>query len=214
MITPPSQPGCTIVTGPARSGKSDRAEQLAAASGRSVVYVATSQIDPADREWADRVDEHRRRRPAEWTTIEAPLDLAEAIAATPIAACVLVDSLGTWVANWLDRDPETWQAACTALAACLFPDPSIDRSSGDRPRPTSPTQTSRQIILVAEETGWGIVPAYASGRLFRDRLGRLVRDLAARADRVELVVAGWAIDLRSIGQAVVNPATPEKMSQT
>lgn len=182
-----------VVTGPARSGKSERAEQWAAGCGRSVVYLATAQREAGDAEWQERLAAHRRRRPPTWETIEVPEALPTAIAQSPADACLLVDSLGTWVANLLDLPEPDWAAAVETLLTSLEPG-----LVGGESRPVA----NRLVILVAEETGWGVVPAYASGRLFRDRLGTLVRRVAARADRVELVVAGWAVDLRAIGQLV------------
>jgi adenosylcobinamide kinase/adenosylcobinamide-phosphate guanylyltransferase len=55
------------------------------------------------------------------------------------------------------------------------------------------------VILVAEETGWGVVPAYATGRLFRDRLGHLIRRVGAIAHTVYLVTGGYAVNLSEIG---------------
>jgi adenosylcobinamide kinase/adenosylcobinamide-phosphate guanylyltransferase len=59
-------------------------------------------------------------------------------------------------------------------------------------------QTQSTVILVAEETGWGIVPDYSIGRLFRDRLGYLTRQIGTIADGVYLVVAGYALNLRQV----------------
>jgi len=175
----------TIVTGPARSGKSEWAESLARRSGRSVIYIATSQLDPADAEWADRVAQHRQRRPVEWQSWDVPIELGAALATVPEGSCVLVDSLGTWAANWLDRPATDWQQACEALQTVC-------------------AQTRSMLIFVAEETGWGIVPAFPSGRLFRDRLGRLVRDLGSQSGACYLVTAGFAVNLRVIGTALVD----------
>ena len=55
------------------------------------------------------------------------------------------------------------------------------------------------VILVGEETGWGVVPAYPAGRLFRDRLGTLVRQIGAIADNVYLVTGGYALELSVLG---------------
>ncbi|HEX5191454.1 MAG TPA: bifunctional adenosylcobinamide kinase/adenosylcobinamide-phosphate guanylyltransferase [Solirubrobacteraceae bacterium] len=80
----------TLVIGGVRSGKSARAEALAAATGRPVRYVATA--DPE--QMADRVAAHRARRPPHWETAEAgatlPLDFR---------GCILLDGLGVWLAR-------------------------------------------------------------------------------------------------------------------
>lgn len=183
-IAPPSWSRVTVVTGPARSGKSEWAEHLADRSQQPVIYIATSQLDPSDREWADRVAQHRQRRPPHWQSWDVPIDLPAAVIQAPADSCLLVDSLGTWVANWLDRPADDWQPVCQELIEA------IDQCH------------TRQItlILVAEETGWGVVPAYPLGRLFRDRLGRLVRELGSRAGACYLVTGGFAVNLRAIGQ--------------
>ena len=55
------------------------------------------------------------------------------------------------------------------------------------------------VIAVSEQIGWDVVPVAASARLFRDTMGRMAQRLARRADRVYLVVAGYALDLRAQG---------------
>jgi adenosylcobinamide kinase/adenosylcobinamide-phosphate guanylyltransferase len=52
------------------------------------------------------------------------------------------------------------------------------------------------IVLVANEVGFGIVPDSALGRRFRDLQGLLNQRIAARADRVVLVVAGLPLILK------------------
>jgi adenosylcobinamide kinase/adenosylcobinamide-phosphate guanylyltransferase len=169
-----------LVTGPSRSGKSEWAEDLAAQTGKPVIYVATSQLDPTDLEWRSRVQRHRDRRPPDWQTQAVPLKLAEAIQAAPADHCLLVDSLGTWLTNCLEQPEETWEKTGQTLLSTL-------------------QSTSNSIILVAEETGWGVVPAYPLGRTFRDRLGHLTRQISAIADAVYLVTAGYALNLSQLG---------------
>lgn len=176
-------PPLILVTGPTRSGKSEWAESLALASGQPVVYVATSTVNPDDPEWQARIATHRQRRPSHWHTLEVPMGLAEAIGTGQAQDYWLVDSLGTWLANGLDQSDSAWQQTQAHLLSHL-------------------AQRQQAIVLVAEETGWGVVPAYLLGRTFRDRLGNLTREIGAIADAVYLVVAGYAVDLRVIGQAV------------
>ena len=93
----------------------------------------------------------------------------------------MVDSLGTWVANLLDRSDDEWLELSRELLTQL--------------------KTSlATIVLVAEETGWGVVPAYPSGRLFRDRLGMLSRQIGTSADVVYLVTGGRVLNLAELGQ--------------
>lgn len=182
----------TLVTGPSRSGKSRWAEHLAENWGLPVIYVATSPPDPADPEWQARIRQHQQRRPPHWRTLEPPLDLVALCHNPPPNACLLVDSLGTWVAQFLELNAAEWLTLQTQLVSALkiIPTP---------------------IILVAEEVGWGVVPAYPSGRLFRDRLGELVQAIGAIADQVYLVTGGWAVNLTQLGQPVPRTAIPDSV---
>lgn len=169
-----------LVTGPARSGKSEWAETLAMRSGKPVVYVATAQVDPDDLEWRSRIEQHQQRRPCEWQTLQVPITLAATIQDSVQSTCLLVDSLGTWVANFLDQDDEAWEITSAKLLESLLNCPA-------------------DVILVAEETGWGVVPAYPIGRKFRDRLGTLCRRLGAIANPVFLVTGGHVLNLSLLG---------------
>ncbi|MBZ8181260.1 bifunctional adenosylcobinamide kinase/adenosylcobinamide-phosphate guanylyltransferase [Oscillatoria salina] len=180
-----------LVTGPARSGKSEWAEYLAIQTGKTVTYVATAEIDPGDREWHERIAQHCQRRPADWQILEIPRELTATIRASEPSSCLLVDSLGTWVANLLSEEDSTWEKTYLDLFA------SLETGAGT-------------IIFVAEETGWGVVPAYASGRKFRDRLGRLVRELGVRAESVYLVTGGMVLNLSSLGRPL--PTQPPTRS--
>lgn len=176
-----------MVTGPTRSGKSEWAETLAMQSGKSVIYLATAQVDSADSEWCLRIEKHRCRRPINWVTLEAPHQLVETIATVAAGSCLLVDSLGTWVANLLEQDNTSWEETVRNFLL------SLEQFSGD-------------VILVAEETGWGVVPAYPLGRAFRDRLGSLIRQLGAIADSVYLVTGGYVLDLSTLGSPLPPPS--------
>jgi adenosylcobinamide kinase/adenosylcobinamide-phosphate guanylyltransferase len=173
-----------LVTGPARSGKSEWAEMLALRSGKAVTYVATAQIDPTDGEWQARIAQHQRRRPSNWQTLDistnSPRGLGEVLEAASENSCLLVDSLGTWLANGLEQDDATWAKAVQSLLE------SLEHKVCD-------------VIFVAEETGWGIVPAYPLGRTFRDRLGSLTRRVGAIANPVYLVTAGHILNLSVLG---------------
>lgn len=177
-----------LVTGSAKSGKSEWAENLAFESGKPVIYVATAMSDPTDSEWLGRIEQHRDRRPSDWVTLEVPQNLAETIKTTPAFSCLLVDSLGTWVANLLEEDNTSWDSTQQNLILTLE------------------QLASKDAIIVAEETGWGVVPAFATGRLFRDRLGNLIRRLGAIADPIYLVTGGHVLNLSKLGFPL--PKTP------
>lgn len=155
----------TLVLGGARSGKSAVAERLTAALPGPVTYVATAAADEADDDMAARIEEHRRRRPAAWATVEAAGgDLIGVLARA--AGTVLVDSLGPWVAR-LDGFAADEDALCRVLRA---------REGAS--------------VVVSDEVGLGVHPSTAAGREFRDALGSLNQALAGVADDVLLVVAG------------------------
>jgi adenosylcobinamide kinase / adenosylcobinamide-phosphate guanylyltransferase len=175
-----------LVTGAARSGKSEWAERLAVKSGKQVVYVATAKIDATDAEWQARIGQHRQRRPGTWQTIERPESLSALMNTAAADQCLLIDSLGTWVAGFLEDAEELWLSEEAKLLASL-------------------QAPQAMVILVAEETGWGVVPAYALGRLFRDRLGTLTRKIGSIADPVYLVAAGRVLNLTELGKPLDSP---------
>ena len=164
--------------GGARSGKSAFAEGLALekAGANSITYVATAEI--FDDEMAERVALHRQRRGPNWHLVEAPVDLAGAIATADTPDSVLlIDCLSVWVTNLLVKDMDIDAASANLLAA-------LQKASG----------TS---VLVASETGLGIVPDNRLSRRFRDANGRLNQALAADAHEVFFVVAGIASKIKS-----------------
>ncbi|MGI0480434.1 bifunctional adenosylcobinamide kinase/adenosylcobinamide-phosphate guanylyltransferase [Geminocystis sp. CENA526] len=169
-----------LVTGGANSGKSEWGESLAIESQKSVVYIATATKNDDDAEWTQKILEHQQRRPKYWQTLEIPLFLGSSIEPITEDNCILIDSLGTWVANWLEKDEVLWQQEVEKFRSSLENSPC-------------------EIILIAEETGWGIVPAYELGRLFRTRLGKLTRLMGGIANTVYLTIGGYAVDISKIG---------------
>ena len=166
-------PKLTFVIGGARSGKSRYAESLIAARQPPWAYVATAEA--LDAEMAERIAAHRARRGSQWRTIEAPRDLAAALKECETTP-VLVDCLTLWLSNHLlaDADIDLEMARLEdALAAAKTP-----------------------IVLIANEVGSGIVPDHPLGRRFRDLQGLLNQRIAARADRVILMVAGLPLALK------------------
>ncbi len=174
-----------LITGPTRSGKSEWAETLAKKLDQPVVYVATALENPDDLQWQQRIEKHRLRRPSHWQTLSVPYDLCLTIEQAKPPCYLLIDSLGTWVANELEQDEDSWQAIATRLLT------SVEKASVD-------------IIFVAEETGWGVVPAYPLGRLFRDRLGHLTRQLGTIVDTTYLVTGGHVLNLSLLGEPLTN----------
>lgn len=170
----------TLVLGGARSGKTRHGLLLAEqhrATGLQTIYVATAEA--RDDEMQARIDQHKHERDAQWTTVDAPRDLVDAIASnsTP-ETCLLIDCLTLWATNLLlsEKDIATESASLiTHLKTAPGP-----------------------IILVSNEVGLGIVPDNALARQFRDIAGRLNQDVATVADRVIFVAAGLPLVLKGL----------------
>ena len=159
--------------GGARSGKSRYAESLVTALPPPWLYVATAEA--GDSEMVARVAAHQARRGPSWTTIETPRNVAETLG-THADTPTLVDCLTLWLSNVMLADADV--------------DAEIEQLDGALARAAAP------IVLVANEVGFGIVPDSALGRRFRDLQGLLNQQIAARADRVVLVVAGLPLILK------------------
>lgn len=157
----------TLVLGGARSGKSRFAESLIARHPPPWFYIATAEA--GDAEMAARIAAHKARRGMDWTTIETPRDLAGALAQHGNGP-VLVDCLTLWLSNLMLADADI-------DAAVAWLEHAVEHARGP-------------VVLVANEVGSGVVPENALARRFRDLQGQLNQRLAARADRVVLVVAG------------------------
>jgi adenosylcobinamide kinase / adenosylcobinamide-phosphate guanylyltransferase len=184
----------TFITGPVRSGKSTLAERLARAAGFSVTYCATAARDDGDAEWVLRLDRHRAQRPPEWQVIETSgphgTDLVALLREASGDRCFLVESLGTWIGDAIGRGAETLGTDSAALSREV-------ESEAER-LVDAIVRCAADIVVVSEEVGWGVVPPFPSGRIFRDVVGRANQRLAAAAARAYLVVSGVAIDLKSM----------------
>lgn len=176
-----------LVIGGARSGKSALAETLVA-DAAAVDYVATSQVRDDDPEWVARVAAHVTRRPAHWRTIET-VDLP-AVLGRDDDAVVLVDCLTVWLTRMMDE--------CGCWGA---PGVSVDGMSGEACGAAelrggidaliaALAATRRDVVLVTNEVGLGVVPATVAGRLFRDEMGHCNARVAQAVDEVWWVVAG------------------------
>jgi adenosylcobinamide kinase/adenosylcobinamide-phosphate guanylyltransferase len=190
--------GVTLVTGPVRSGKSRYVIEIAQASGRRVSYVATSMRDGADDEWDLRLTRHVHDRPASWDSIESASLGHEALIALfrdgGPEECIVVDALGTWLAARIATHIDALERDFAAFEA------QMDQEASELAQ--AMLESRAQVVAVAEEVGWDIVPVAASARLFRDVLGRMKQRLAAGADAVFLVVCGFALDLRALGTTI------------
>ncbi len=166
--------GLTLVVGGAASGKSGFAESLALQTGKPRLYIATAQAYDAEME--AKIAAHQAARGPDWTTLEAPFDIAGALTTAGPDHVVVIDCLTLWLSNLLLAEADLTQGSTTlrqAMAAC-----------------------PAEIIAVSNETGMGIVPDTALGRAFRSAQGILNQQVAADADRVAYVVAGLPLWLK------------------
>ena len=167
-----------LVLGGTRSGKSAVAESMAARLAgphAAVTYVATAHLDPADADHAARIEAHRARRPATWTTVECatPSDLPDVLRRAD--GVVLLDSLGTWVTGHPDLAPDVG--------------PLVDALRA----------RAGTTIVVSEEVGFAPHAPTQLGRRFADALGEANQAVSAAADHALLVVAGRALTLPAPG---------------
>ncbi|MBV9711749.1 MAG: bifunctional adenosylcobinamide kinase/adenosylcobinamide-phosphate guanylyltransferase [Ktedonobacteraceae bacterium] len=190
---PRSAPQLILVLGGARSGKSTFTEQLAKRSTRSVAFIATATASDDDMHL--RIEKHQAARPAEWHTIEEPLNLSLAIhKAASLADVILLDCMTLWASNWLftqenidDASPITssyYEGVLAEIDGLLTTFRALD--------------SQKTLIIVTNEVGLGIVPSYTLGRVYRDVLGLVNQRLADAADRVYLMIAGLGVDIKRL----------------
>jgi len=167
-----------VLLGGARSGKSELALRFTGQTDAPVVFVATGEA--GDDEMMARIDRHRLERPPSWTTVEEPVELAQALAAIPLTSTVIVDCLSLWVSNMIETTPAEQIEAAAAVAADLA------------------AAREGLTIAVSNEVGLGIVPANALARSYRDVLGRVNATWVAASAEAYFVVAGRALLLERL----------------
>jgi len=167
----------TVLIGGARSGKSALALELAAAFDGPVALIATGEA--RDGEMAARIEQHRRKRPSHWSTIEEPIEIAKALESVADGAFVILDCLTLWIANLMDRgfsEKEINDRARDALEAAVLRAPPV--------------------VVVTNEVGSGIVPDNPTARAYRDLLGSINSIFANDARRVLFVAAGRVLSMK------------------
>lgn len=167
----------TLVLGGVRSGKSRFALEIASRA-TSVTFIATARA--CDDEMRVKIQRHRAERPPHWQTKEAPLEVVDAIADEDGSELVVLDCLTLFASNLMEAHGENravLDSSVDALCAAL-------------------SRSNRNVVLVSNEVGSGIVPAYAVGRQFRDLLGEINQKIAVIADQVVLMVAGLPLAIK------------------
>ncbi len=179
----------TLILGGARGGKSAFAQALAARRSERVTFIATAEA--GDEEMRARIEQHRDSRPGHWHTIERPSAVAWAVStAAGQSEVVVLDCLALLVSNLLLAEGEDYAAA----------EARVDREISDLL--AAYAAGSASLIVVSNEVGMGVVPAYPLGRVYRDLLGRANAQLARAADQVYVMVAGLAMEIKASGLAI------------
>lgn len=173
----------TFVTGGAASGKSRLAEQLVRATGKPKTYIAT--LQPFDDEMQAKTAQHQADRGPDWTTIEAPIEVARILTKADPSGVILLDCATLWLTNVLLAEMDI-MAACDELMNALL---------------TCPCD----VVVVSNEVGMGIVPGNALSRKFRNAQGKLNQMIATKADNVVTVISGLPLVLK--GSCDLVPAT-------
>ncbi|MFC1925837.1 bifunctional adenosylcobinamide kinase/adenosylcobinamide-phosphate guanylyltransferase [Chloroflexota bacterium] len=175
-----------LIMGGVRSGKSSFAQRLAGTANDNVIFLATAQA--GDDEMTERISRHKASRPASWRTVEEPLELARVLQSEAASAdVVLVDCLTVWLSNLLIRNEDSAEEEALKQVNMIM---------------DSYQRGETSYILVSGEVGLGLVPPYPMGRTFRDIQGRLNQELAQRADKVFMLLAGIPLDLKSLGTSI------------
>lgn len=167
-----------LIIGGCRSGKSRHALKTAEGFSGKKIFIAT--CIPNDKEMKERVRRHRQERSLDWTTLEVPTLLPEAINNNSQKGnIILVDCLTLWTSNLL---AETDNADNVRIK--------IEQLINSLENARCP------IILVSNEVGTGIVPENRLARYFRDMAGFINQQVAAWADSVLWMVAGIPVKIK------------------
>lgn len=169
----------TLILGGARSGKSRFALEEGSKLGQSKIYIATAR--PFDPEMTLRIEQHRRERPADWTTIEEPERLSDALRSVEGRADVaIIDCLTLWLSNLLIKMQGDEQSIRDEIDRFVEVAGRVDL----------------HVVAVSNEVGLGIVPSDPLSRLFRDLAGLLHQRLARAAQQVYWMTAGIAVNIK------------------
>lgn len=178
-----------LVTGGARSGKSHYAEELARKSGKKILFVATAEA--GDEEMRRRIEAHKRSRPPEWGTLEAPFNVgSEILKNNGGAEVIILDCVTLLVSNVFTRLADRATEQIDAVLAEKEVTREIEALDSCFKR------LDAAVIIVTNEIGLGLVPANPIDRLYRDLLGKANRLLAGQADEVYLLVAGLPVQIK------------------
>ena len=177
-----------LVLGGARSGKSSFAEEIVAQlGGKDVVYLATAKAK--DDEMKDRIAKHQADRPAEWQTIEEDKAVSSSLKDLAKGSVVLLDCLTLLISNLLLADKKASSDYSKQEELIYVEINDIIKIAKRR---------KLDLVIVSNEVGQGVVPAYKSGRIYRDVVGRANQKIAAEADEVYITYAGIPVEIKKL----------------
>lgn len=211
--------GLILVTGGANSGKSLFAEEKAREiykewlnfyesvsygmidiQSKKIIYVATSIV--TDDEMLEKVKIHRSRRSNKWETIEKYKDFInfrQSLVSQGIKIdrnnklpVVLLDCLTNMVTNIMFDEEYDFDNLDKEKKSILFEkiekeiEYFIDESLA----------LFKNVVIVTNELGLGIVPSTPLGRLFREIAGKINQKVAKKADEVYFVISGIEVKVK------------------
>ena len=164
-----------FITGGTKSGKSEFAEHLAKeANGLS--YIALSKKNSDDKEWQEKIDLHRKRRPKDWKLIETT-NLLNIL--NEVDGPLLIDSIGGFVMESIDRKNNEWLIKMQSLISLLKKRKSLT-------------------FIVGEQVGWSLVSEYKIGNTYIERIGELQKRITKISKDNWLAINGRAIKIDDI----------------
>lgn len=179
-----------LVTGGARSGKSNLAEDLTKEIGKEIVYIATAIA--FDDGMKDRIKKHQNSRPSEWHTIEIYRDFENLLAEENFNNCdtILLDCVTLLVTNiLLDSQLD--------FDKCSIKDiDDIEKEVFRHVNKLLEVTKDKNLILVTNEVGMGLVPSYKLGSIYRDIAGRVNQYLAKNSESVYFMVSGIPMKIK------------------
>jgi len=202
-----------LILGGARSGKSRFAQQMAEKLGGKVLFVATGQ--PLDDEMALRIEEHKRRRPENWRTLEIDIQVSQKLEEQiGDADVVLLDCLTLLVSNIIINEGRESSCHCEPFASCHSEGEKRPKNLAQGKLREAISEAEKRVIdeieeliecinkhkgsfiIVSNEVGLGLVPENKLGRLYRDLLGKANQLLAQHANEVYFMASGIPVKIK------------------
>ncbi|MGI5848635.1 MAG: bifunctional adenosylcobinamide kinase/adenosylcobinamide-phosphate guanylyltransferase [Christensenellales bacterium] len=181
-----------MITGGARSGKSALAEKMCRDTGKRVGYIATAVVTDSDMQY--RIQHHRSQRPKEWVTFEQYSNFSKLDRDKRFADCDVfaLDCITTMITNLMIDSHIDFETCSMDQVQMLE-----DRIKSETDNLIAVMRMhSKQLIIVTNEVGQGVVPSYRMGNLFRDISGRINADIAKKADQVYCMISGLSLKLK------------------